>query len=419
MTPKPGEKHTTPIVVNDRAYTVPDHPVVVITVDGGDPRYFHDALTRGTMPRLQQMLDDGGDFSIGTCSIPSLTNPNNLSIVTGVAPAVHGIPGNYCRLPDGTLELLNDPKYIRAGSIHAAFQAAGIPTLAVTAKDKLRRLLGHGGVPSVSVEQAAGASLPEYGVEDVEALVGSPAPGIYDPLASHYAMQIGLAALRQRPEIRLLYVSLTDRVQHASAPGEELSDLFFTEFDVLLGEYLDLGCTVAITADHGMNAKHDSGGEPRVHYLLDALMEAGIPVDEIVLPITDPYVKHHGALGGFAWIYLPIEQRAAARRILTELPGIEEVWDKEDAAVTYELPIDRIGDLAVTASADTALGRSREDHDLSQLHGDLRSHGGRHEQFVPLILSRRVATHHSTSYRAGLMRNRDIHDLVLSSISSN
>lgn len=404
------------ITVNDRVYAVPDHPVVVITVDGGDPRYFHDALSRGIMPHLQRMLDDGGEFAVGTCSIPSLTNPNNLSIVTGVSPAIHGVPGNYCRLPDGTLELLNDPKYLRASSIHAAFQAAGIATLCVTAKDKLRLLLGNGGVPSVSVERASGAAIPEYGIDDVEALVGSGAPGVYDPLASHYALQIGLAALRHEPDLRLVYVSLTDRVQHASAPGEELSDLFFTEFDTLLGEYLELGCTVAITADHGMNAKHDDTGEPRVHYLADVLEAEGVPIDDVVLPITDPYVKHHGALGGFAWIYLDDEQREAARRALTALPGIEEVWDREAAAVTYGLPIDRIGDLAVTAAADTALGRAQADHDLSQLHGRLRTHGGRHEQFVPLIVSRPVAEHHTASYRAGLMHNRDIHDLVLAAV---
>ncbi|MEU6644548.1 alkaline phosphatase family protein [Saccharomonospora sp. NPDC046836] len=406
------------ITVNDRPYTVPDHPVVVITVDGGDPRYFHDALDRGTMPRLRRMLDNGGEFGIGRSEIPSLTNPNNISIVTGVSPALHGIPGNYCRLPDGSLELLNDPKYLRAPSIHAAFAAQEVPTLTVTTKDKLRLLLGHGGVPSVSVERAAGSALPRYGVSDVEQLVGAAAPDVYDPLASHYAMRIGLAALRHAPDLRLLYVSLTDRVQHASAPGEELSDLFLTEFDTLLGEYLDTGCTVAITADHGMNAKHDEHGDPRVHYLMDVLTERRVPVDEVVLPITDPYVRHHGALGGFAWLHLAPEHRTAAREVLAALPGIEEIWDRADAATSYELPADRIGDLAVTASASTALGRTAADHDLSQLHGKLRSHGSRHEQFVPLILNRPVRGPLAARFAAGTLRNRDIHDLALNHLGS-
>ncbi|MFT2753603.1 alkaline phosphatase family protein [Clavibacter sp. Sh2088] len=403
----------TTITVNDRSYAVPEHTVVVFTVDGGDPRYFEDALERGTMPRLAAMLADGGSYALGSSEMPSLTNPNNISIVTGVSPALHGIPGNYCRLPDGTLELLNDPRFLRAPSIHSAFEAAGVATLMVTTKDKLRLLLGNGGVPSVSVERAAGASLDAYGIDDVEALVGEPAPGVYDPSASHYAMRIGLAALQRAPQLKLVYVSLTDRVQHAAAPGDELADRFFTGFDALLGAYLDAGCVVAITADHGMNSKHDDEGAARVIYLEDALSAAGIPFHEVVLPITDPYTKHHGALGSFAWIYLDDADRDRARRALSVVPGIEEIWDREASATIYEHPADRIGDLAVTASADTALGRTADAHDLTQLHGALRSHGGRYEQLVPLILSSPVMGPLASRYRAGVLRSRDIHDLVL------
>ena len=401
------------ITVNDRTYTIPERTTVVFTVDGGDPRYFDDALRRHIMPRLAAMLAYGGSFALGASEMPSLTNPNNISIVTGVSPAIHGIPGNYCRLPDGTLELLNDPRFLRAPSIHAAFEAAGVPTLMVTTKDKLRLLLGNGGVPSVSVERAAGASLDAYGIDDIEELVGEPAPGVYEPRASHYAMRIGLAALQQAPQLKLIYVSLTDRVQHASAPGEELADDFFIEFDRLLGEYLDAGCLVAITADHGMNSKHDESGEARVIYLEDALRDAGIAVDEIVLPITDPYTKHHGALGSFAWIYLDDADRERARQALTAIPGIEEVWDREASATIYEHPLDRIGDLAVTSAADTALGRTASAHDLTQLHSALRSHGGRYEQLVPLIISEPVTGPLAERYAANILRSRDIHDLVL------
>lgn len=401
------------ITVNDRIYTIPERTTVVFTVDGGDPRYFDDALRRDIMPRLAAMLAYGGSFALGASEMPSLTNPNNISIVTGVSPAIHGVPGNYCRLPDGTLELLNDPRFLRAPSIHAAFEAAGVPTLMVTTKDKLRLLLGNGGVPSVSVERAAGASLDAYGIDDIEEIVGEAAPGIYEPRASHYAMRIGLAALQRAPQLKLIYVSLTDRVQHASAPGEELADDFFIEFDRLLGDYLDAGCLVAITADHGMNSKHDDAGEARVIYLEDALRDAGIPIQEIVLPITDPYTKHHGALGSFAWIYLDDADRERARQALTAISGIEEVWDREASATIYEHPLDRIGDLAVTAAADTALGRTASAHDLTQLHSALRSHGGRYEQLVPLIISAPVTGPLAERYAANVLRSRDIHDLVL------
>ncbi|OZM79435.1 alkaline phosphatase family protein [Pseudonocardia sp. MH-G8] len=407
------------ITANDRVYRVPQEPTVVFTVDGGDPDYFDDALDRAIMPRLAGMLAAGGEYRLGASEMPSLTNPNNLSIVTGVSPALHGVPGNYCRLEDGTLELLNDPKFLRAPSIHAVLAAHDVPTLMVTTKEKLRRLLGHGGVPSISVEEAAGTGLPAYGVEDLQDLVGVEAPGIYDWDASHYAMRLGLAIYRHHRDLRLLYVSLTDRVQHATAPGEELSDRFLVAFDTLLGEYLDEGFTVGITADHGMNAKHAPDGTPTVHYLTDVLQDAGVEVHDVVLPITDPYVRHHGALGSFAWLYLPESARARARAVLAALPGVEEVWDRGDAATIYEHPVDRIGDLAVTAAAHVALGARERDHDLSGLHAALRSHGGRHEQPVPLITSRPVSGPLAARYRAGVLRSRDLHDLVLNHLPNH
>lgn len=164
-----------------------------------------------------------------------------------------------------------------------------------------------------------------------------------------------------------------------------------------------------------MNSKHGADGAPQVHYLGDVLEAAGVRVDDVVLPITDPYTKHHGALGSFAWLYLPEDQRASAVAVLRELVGVEEVWGRTDAATVFEHPIDRIGDLAVTADAHTALGSRKDDHDLSGLHGALRSHGGRHEQPVPLITSRPVVGPLAGRFHANVLRSRDIHDLVLNS----
>jgi phosphonoacetate hydrolase len=166
-----------------------------------------------------------------------------------------------------------------------------------------------------------------------------------------------------------------------------------------------------------MNAKHAADGTPAVHFLTDILEEAGIEGHDIVLPITDPYVKHHGALGSFAWLYLPESERARAREIVAALPGVEEVWNRTDAATIYEHPADRIGDLAITTAAHVALGGRREDHDLSELHGALRSHGGRHEQPIPLITSRPVSGPLTARFHAGILRSRDLHDLVLNHLA--
>src|SRR5438067_9754529 len=141
------------VVVNGRQYQLPTQPTVVFTVDGGDPRYLENALARGLMPSLQRMLDGGGSYAIGRGVMPSLTNPNNLSIVTGVPPHAHGVPGNHYLDPESKEEVqLTDPGFLRAETIHAALRRHGKKVLCVTAKDKLRRLLGSGGVPSISAE---------------------------------------------------------------------------------------------------------------------------------------------------------------------------------------------------------------------------------------------------------------------------
>jgi phosphonoacetate hydrolase len=326
------------------------------------------------------------------------------------------VPGNHYRAPSGEEVQLVDPSFLRAPTIHAELRRARVPVLAVTAKDKLRRLLAAGDVPSISAEQADRLGLPEFGIEDVPALVRRPAPGIYDWDISHYALEIGLAVHRAVGGLGLLYVSLTDYVQHKQGPGGPLADLFYHRFDELLGEYLDAGFAVGITADHGMNAKQEADGSPRVHYLEDVLDAAGVRERHVVLPITDPYTRHHGALGSFAWVHLPAADVERAREALARLDGVEEVFIREEAAVIYEHPADRIGDLSVAADTRTALGKSRAQHDLSLIETGLRSHGGRHEQIVPIIVSHPLTERYAARLAAGT-RNRDLHDLLLNGLT--
>src|SRR5262249_6290860 len=158
------------------------------------------------------------------CVVPSFTNPNNLSIVTGVAPAVHGICGNYFYDRDSDAEvMMNDPKFLRAGTIFQAFQAEGARIAIVTAKDKLRRLLGHGlaigpaRAICFSSELADQATLAEHGIDRVLDLVGMPLPGVYSAELSAFVLAAGVALMRRdRPD--LMYLSTTDYIQHKHAP---------------------------------------------------------------------------------------------------------------------------------------------------------------------------------------------------------
>jgi phosphonoacetate hydrolase len=328
---------------------------------------------------------------------------------------VHGIAGNHYLAPSGEEVQLSDPDFLRAPTIHAEMHRAGVKVLSITAKDKLRRLLAKNDVPGTSAEKAHENPIPAYGVENVLELVGRKNPGPYEWDMSHYALEIGLAVSRKVGPLDLLYVSLTDFVQHKDAPGGEMSDKFYRRFDELLGDYLDMGYVVGMVADHGMNAKQHVDGSPRVHYLEDVLEAAGIHQYNVVLPITDPYVVHHGALGSFAWIHVPDKDLSAARAVVSVLDGVEEVYTRKEAAVIYQHPADRIGDLSVASDARTALGKSAAKHDLAAVASGLRSHGGRHEQIIPIIVSHPLSPRYAAWHQSGVS-NMDIHDLVLNGV---
>jgi phosphonoacetate hydrolase len=390
------------ITVNGRAYRVPSAPALVVCIDGCDPAYVWDAFDRGLAPHVREM-GERGSVLVGRSQIPSFTNPNNLSIVCGVPPAVHGIPGNHYLAESGEEVQLTDPALLRAPSLHAEFAAAGVPVLAVTTKHKLASLLGCGDVPCWSIE---GAGSQTFAGRPVESVVGAAAPGIYDWEASPYAVCLG-RELARRCSAQLVYVSLTDYVQHAEPPGGPMSDAYWRRLDEEVARCLELGWTVGLVADHGMNDKALVDGRPNVRYLDDVLSRAGVSRARTVLPITDPYVVHHGALGSACWVHVSSEpDRAAATAVLSGLDGVEEVVERSAAAERFALPPDRIGDLLVLADAGTVLGTAAGAHDLSGLRGRLRSHGGLHEREVPLILSRRVTVD-------GPVSNADVHDLLL------
>ena len=397
--------------VNQRRYRLPTQPTVVVCVDGCEPDYVAQAVAAGVMPWMARTLAEGTAL-IADCVVPSFTNPNNLSIVTGAPPSVHGICGTYLfDVASGTELMMNDPKWLRAPSILAVLSAAGKTCAVITAKDKLRRMLGHGmtGI-CFSSEKADVATLAENGISGVLDLVGMALPDVYSAELSEFVFAAGVKLMQtRRPDI--LYLSTTDYIQHKHAPGTPGANAFYAMMDRYLGQLDALGCVIALTADHGMNAKTGLDAQPDVIYLQDLLDEwLGIGQARVILPITDPYVVHHGALGSFATVYLPTDCDAPALALrLAARRGIEGVFTREQAAAHFELPADRIGDLVVVSERCTVIGTSASRHDLSALEVPLRSHGGTSEQRVPLILNRRIAgLDHQRRWR-----NFDAFDLAL------
>ena len=408
---RPGDRT---LQVNGVKYRWPTRPIVVVCIDGGDPSYFDAALKAGISLNIERFMADG--FSaVAEGVVPSFTNPNNMSIVTGSPQSVHGISGNFFLDPEtGEGVMMNEPGFVRCESVLAEFSGRGARVVAITAKDKLRRLLGRnvdigGGSINFSAERADQCTLEESGIEGVLKLVDMPLPDIYSAELSQFAMEAGVRILEKlRPD--LMYISLTDYVQHKYAPGSPEAGDFYGKVDSALGRMAALGAVVGVTADHGMSDKSRADGSPNVIYLQDELDGAfGHKRTRVVLPITDPYVVHHGSLGGFARIYCyEGATPGAVMRFVGNLEGVEAVYDKASACARFDLPADREGDVAVIADAATAIGGSEGSHDLSGLEGHrLRSHGGTAVTRVPFILS--APLNDAYAARAATVRLRNFH----------
>ncbi len=406
------------ISVNGRDYRWPDKPVVVVCIDGSEPDYIEQAIAAGVMPWMKKVVEEQGTDMRVHCVVPSFTNPNNISIVTGVPPAVHGICGNfyYDKANDREV-MMNEPHLLRTPTIFKAFQDAGAKIAIVTAKDKLRRLLGNelefgaDGAICFSSEKSDQVSLDENGIDNVLDLVGMEVPSVYSAELSEFIFAAGVKLMETvRPD--LMYLSTTDYIQHKFAPGSDGANSFYAMMDKYWAQLDALGAVLALTADHGMNAKHDvATGEPNIIYLqdeLDRLLGAGNA--RVILPITDPYVVHHGALGSYATVYLPegvdIE---GLKSQLHEIPGIDLVYDNREGCERFELAPDRMGDLILVSKRDTVIGTTASRHDLSGLDVPLRSHGGLTEQVVPLIVSQPV----SGLDRGHQLHNYDAFDVAL------
>jgi len=238
----------TTVEANGRVYRAPRRPTVVIVLDGFDPAYLEHGLANGTLPTLQS-FQKTGFVGIARCSMPSTTNTNNTSIVTGVPPSVHGINGNYYLDSDTGKEIMiTDASRLRCATILGALSRAGVRIAVVTAKDKLLKVLAHqmSGI-GFSSEYAHKANLAENGIENVEALVGRPQPDQYSADLSLFVLDAGVEILASaRPD--LMYLSTSDYVQHKHAPGEPEADAYHHAVDAAVGKLIAGGATIAVTA---------------------------------------------------------------------------------------------------------------------------------------------------------------------------
>ena len=385
------------VEANGRKYTPALDCAVVICLDGCEPEYLDIAISEGLMPNLQRIRKEGTD-ALAHSVIPSFTNPNNMSIATGRPPSVHGICGNFLFDPEtGEEVMMNDVRFLRAPTLFSKYYEGGSRVAVVTAKDKLRALLGAGlefgedRAICFSSEKANLATKADNGIHNASEWLGRPVPEVYSADLSEFVLAAGVKILKEWSP-NLMYLSTTDYVQHKFAPNQQGAKDFYSMADKYIGELDALGAALVVTADHGMKPKHDANGKPSVIYVQDILDQwLGQAAARVILPITDPYVVHHGALGSFATAYLPAEVDInEITEKLSNLEGILLVINKSEAVKRFDLPSDRIGDIVIISTENMTLGTSVDRHDLEALKEPLRSHGGLTEQEVPFIVNRKI-----------------------------
>lgn len=403
-----------PLLINGRHYRFPVRPVVVICFDGCDPEYVAAAIKAGVVPNLARMMSEG--FSdIALAAMPTFTNPNNVAIACGAPPAVTGVAGNYyLDRATGREVMVLDGHQMLVDTIFAHFAEGGADVAVVTAKDKLLGALGRnmGGI-------ALSAESPEGAV----AVLGDRAPAAvidkYSEALSLYVLDTGIGLL-EAGRGTILYLSLSDYVQHKYAPEAPEALTFMAAVDQRLGRLAELGATIGIVADHGMTDMSEPDGTARIIYVQDELeARFGAGSVRVICPITDPFVRHHASLGGFVRVYIkdpslsPEEVQAA----LAGTAGIAVALPADEACARFELPVEGEGDVVVVGAPGVALGATRGEHDLSALAGQrLRSHGGLSEQEVPFILSRPLNAEYAARAQAGL-RNYDIFDFAINGVT--
>jgi len=406
--------------VNGVKYRWPKRPVAVVCIDGGDPAYLRRFLADGSVPNIARFMTQG--FStVADGTVPSFTCPNNMSIITGTPASRHGISGNYyLDVKTGKAVVMTGPELLRGDTILAQFANAGAKVVSITAKDKLRKQLGKNldvskGNISFSSEFAGKCTLAENGIEHVLEMVGMPQPDMYSMELSLFVLEAGIKLLeKNRPD--LLYLSLTDFVQHKYAPEEAEAKRFYQALDRCFGKLAELGALVALTADHGMNDKSDAAGKPNVIWLQDILdAKFGKGDTRVICPITDAFVAHHGALGGFVRVWCT--GKATPSQVIDAIKGmegLESVLDKRTACQVHELPADREADVVVISTANVCVGASAKDHDLSGLEGHrLRTHGGVSEAKVPFILSAPLNDEYKLKAGANTLKSYQIFEYAL------
>ena len=347
-------------------FDVRDQRIVIIMIDGLGMDYYN----KTELSFIQNMARTG-IFKSGNCIFPTLTNANNISIACGTWPETHGVTTNcYFDESTGKAEFLEDHRFLCAPTIFDLADRQGRQSALLTCKSKTTKILGNNLAIAIAAENPPEDIMRRYGQ----------APPMYSAEINYWLCNVACDIMQNRPEIGLIYIHTTDYPMHMWPPEAAQSLEHLIKLDDYVGRMHEMApeAIFILTADHGMNYKK------RCWDLAKACSSRGLPLKFAVSPVADRLLKHHRGFGGVSYVYLNQAADAAkAINVITSLPGVEAVLDRETAAARFRLMASRIGDLVVIPDIDTVFGDLPDETEA--LDPSYRSHGSLYEMDVPLL----------------------------------
>lgn len=336
-----------------------------VCLDGCSPEYLHE----GNCDNIKWMCREGA-FEEGLSVVPTVTNVNNVSLITGEYPKRHRVISNcYYERSTGSEVYMESPDFIAAETIFEEAARHGLKTALVTAKEKLYTLLNKGVQVGFSAENSPSWITKEAG----------PPPNIYSLEVNHWIFKaLRVLLLKYSPD--LIYLATTDYAMHKFDAKHPEAKRQMELIDEGIGEILTNfnETSIYLTADHGMSRKKRAIDPEEI------LKRVGVG-SKVIPTVKDRYVVHHRNLSGSAYIYLEdTTDLEKAYETLIETEGIEEILRGDEATDVYHLPRERIGELLINGKQEYVFGCFKDGCDVKEV--DIRSHGSLHERSVPLII---------------------------------
>ena len=198
--------------------------ILIVLIDGFGPEYVH----KSDMPNLKRLSREGA-FKIGLDVIPSVTNVNNTSLVTGSFPKDHGVTTNFYYDPKTKKGIeMESADFVLKPTIFERAHALGLRTALVTSKDKVRTLCGRGADIQVSAE------MPD---QKYVGLIGKQ-ENMYSAQVNYWSLRAARHVLKNE-SVDLMYLSTTDYMMHTYAAEEAPSLEHLHTLDKLLGDIVD------------------------------------------------------------------------------------------------------------------------------------------------------------------------------------